>query len=75
MGKERWYMTPPGLLKPEQIPEGWGLIEARKRCRTIVKATPRTEYDWQGEMALLITKCAGSSRKPAMVFEDEQEAA
>lgn len=39
LGKERWYMTPPGLVRPEEVPEGWGLLEAGEtRVRTVVKA-------------------------------------
>ena len=36
MGQERYYMTPPGLLIPQDIPPGWGLLEAGKRVRRIV---------------------------------------
>ncbi|HZC22884.1 MAG TPA: hypothetical protein VE866_06060, partial [Candidatus Binatia bacterium] len=27
MGEHRYYFTPKGLLSPEEIPEGWGLVE------------------------------------------------
>jgi hypothetical protein len=27
-----WYMTPPGLLEPREIPAGWGLLEVHGRC-------------------------------------------
>lgn len=37
MGNTRWYMTPPGLVKPEDVPEGWGLIEAHPTCVRIVR--------------------------------------
>lgn len=38
MGQERYYLTPPGLLKPEMIPDGWGLMEAGKfRMRHVVR--------------------------------------
>jgi hypothetical protein len=30
MGELRWYLTPDGLVKPEEVPEGWGLIERRE---------------------------------------------
>lgn len=26
-GQERWYLTPPGLVKLEELPPGWGLAE------------------------------------------------
>lgn len=31
MGNWRFYMTPPGLLEPEKIPEDWGLYEVYNR--------------------------------------------
>ena len=30
MGLVRYYMTAPGLLSIEEIPEGWGLLEAHE---------------------------------------------
>ena len=32
MGFRRYYLTPPGLLTLEDLPEMWGLIEANTRC-------------------------------------------
>jgi hypothetical protein len=31
MGCERFYLTPAGLLRPEELPPGWGLLELRGR--------------------------------------------
>lgn len=28
MGSERWYMTPPNLVRLVELPDGWGLLEA-----------------------------------------------
>ncbi len=30
-GQERWYLTPPGLLFANEIPDGWGLAEVGAR--------------------------------------------
>ena len=39
-GRERWYLTPKGLLSPHAIPTPWGLLEWDGRmCRRIVAAT------------------------------------
>jgi len=41
LGRERWYFTESGLLKPEEIPDGWGLAELRKgRIYRVVHAPP-----------------------------------
>lgn len=40
MGNCRYYFTPKGLLRPDDLPSGWGLIEYHNgRCRIAVKAT------------------------------------
>ncbi|HEY9096428.1 MAG TPA: adenylosuccinate synthase [Hydrogenophaga sp.] len=31
MGTWRYYMAPEGLIKPEELPERWGLLEVNKR--------------------------------------------
>ena len=44
MGVERWYLAADGVLSPESIPAGWGLITIRNgRVRRIVHAPPRVE--------------------------------
>ena len=39
MGFKRFYLTPPGLLKVEDLPEMWGLIEAHKRCVRVLRVS------------------------------------
>lgn len=44
MGCERYYLTPPGLVKLEELPEGWGLLEAHPgRVRRLKKSEKFTE--------------------------------
>lgn len=44
-GSQRWYFTEPGLVKPEEMPEGWGLVEVHeKSCRVKLDA-PRHHED------------------------------
>ncbi len=76
MGWERWYMTPPGLLKPEMIPEGWGLVEADKRCMVVVKAPQRHERDLRSELRMLYSACLRDANDSIRVFavpDDESE--
>lgn len=68
MGRERWYMTPPGLLKPEQIPDGWGLVEAGPRCRIIKRATERDAWNSVAEVDLLLTIHCGWASSNVRVF-------
>lgn len=40
MGDLRFYMVSPGIIKPDELPSGWGLLEARdKQVRVIVQPT------------------------------------
>lgn len=32
MGSERYYLTPPAMVKPEEVYEGWGLMECLPHC-------------------------------------------
>jgi hypothetical protein len=49
LGDLRWYLTPRGLLDVGEVPDGWGLIEARSvlgsktnyHCRKMVHAPER----------------------------------
>jgi hypothetical protein len=42
LGDYRYYMAPKGIIKPEDLPEGWGLVEIGDHStRVIVKATYR----------------------------------
>lgn len=39
MGMARYMMTPPKLVRPEELPAGWGLLEAHARCVRVVRAS------------------------------------
>lgn len=57
-GQERWFMTPPGLLKLEELPEGWGLAEVGDKSVRIVMpaaqhAHVRYAMRWRYEMSML----------------------
>lgn len=40
LGNFRWYAAPPGLVKPEEMPLGWGLLEVHpKTLRVLRKPT------------------------------------
>lgn len=55
-GRERWYMTPPGLVRPDEVPEGWGLLEAHARIvRRIVEPSVRHEDSVRYDMEMLVS--------------------
>ncbi len=57
VGCERFYLAPAGLLRPEELPAGWGLLECRNRDIATVKASAknlRTATGFRYEMNLLL---------------------
>jgi len=57
VGSERYYLTPRGLIHPEELPAGWGLLEVRGRDVEELKRAAkkmRTEIGFRYEMNLLL---------------------
>jgi hypothetical protein len=57
VGCERFYLTPPALVKVEELPLGWGLLELRRgRVETVQAAAKnlRTATGFRYEMNLLL---------------------
>ncbi|MDT8067741.1 MAG: hypothetical protein ROO76_06190 [Terriglobia bacterium] len=58
LGAERLYLAPAGIIKAEELPKGWGLLEfARREVRLIVKprrTDQRTTVGLMKEMNLLL---------------------
>lgn len=42
-GQERWYLTPPGLVRVDELPAGWGLAEVGKSRVRVVREAARPE--------------------------------
>lgn len=56
MGIRRYFMTPPGLLTAEDLPERWGLLEpdGGRGVRVRVKGVPFESYSQHHEIMLLV---------------------
>ena len=58
MGCERYYFAPKGLIQPQELPPGWGLLEAsRSEIIMTIKAAARSQRSMPGvlaEMELLL---------------------
>jgi len=57
VGSERFYMTPPMLLKIAELPSGWGLLEYRRGRIEMLHASAknlRTAVGFRYEMNLLL---------------------
>ena len=57
LGCERFYLAPPGLLLPHELPPGWGLLECHRREIEIVRPSAsglRSAIGFRHEMNLLL---------------------
>jgi len=57
VGSERFYLTFPGLIKIEELPPGWGLLESRRGRIEKVRSSEknlRTAVGFRYEMNLLL---------------------
>jgi len=57
LGSERFYLTPAGLLRVEELPTGWGLLECRNRKVEMLRPAAknlRTAVGFRHEMNLLL---------------------
>lgn len=44
MGTHRFYCCPTGLIKPEELPEGWGLIYVDEKLKARISHNPLVTY-------------------------------
>ncbi len=59
LGAFKFYFAPPGLLRPEWMPPGVGLIEPKGRRVLILReAHCRQVRDWPQEIAMLLAQIA-----------------
>jgi len=59
MGRKRWYLTPPELIRPEDLPEGWGLLWAEGTAiREVVEAPERLLEPTTQEQEMLMLSSA-----------------
>ena len=57
VGCERYYLTPRALIRPEELPTGWGLLELHNREIKMIRASKknlRSEEGFRCEMNLLL---------------------
>ena len=57
LGCERYYLAPRGLLRPEELPSGWGLLEVHGREVTVARKSRknlRRAAGLMNEMNLLL---------------------
>lgn len=53
MGDHRYFAAPEGILKPEEIPGGWGLLEITERCINTLKLPEKQPKNARSELVFL----------------------
>lgn len=59
MGQDRYYLTPAFLLKPEELPEGWGLLEVRGQVVRVIREAAKKPLSYERashEVPLLVSE-------------------
>lgn len=65
MGDKRYYLAPQGIIKPEELPEGWGLLQpTEKRMRIVEGGNYFPDKNWRSEIHLLISAMRRIKGKP-----------
>lgn len=72
-GQLRFYMAPAGVLRPDDMPPGWGLLEVvGTRVRVVVDATHHVLADREGQRREIQLLVAAIRRHEAgVVFDGE----
>ncbi len=65
MGNERYFLAVAGVLKPEEMPEGWGLLEVWPEGNIRQKRAPvYSPANREGEMSLLVSAIRRIGQNP-----------
>ncbi len=57
VGRYRFYMAPKGLLKPNEMPDDWGLLSVVGNYVTVERDATEQKHNWRGEMQMLFSGC------------------
>lgn len=69
MGRERYYLTPRGIIGGLELPTGWGLLEARgSRVFRIVRHLGRHDYNIHAERRLIFAELSDWHRAIRLCF-------
>lgn len=70
LGDHRLYMTPPGLIDPSELPDGWGLLEVYPKQVRKKVLVDGVGGDKRREIQLLISALASAEREQRERVED-----
>ena len=71
-GTYRWYLCPEGVIKPEELPEGWGLLYWNGKKIERVVAPARNEHNWKADMRIFYS-IIRRERFPEKIYNYREE--
>ena len=75
-GMKRFYLTPPALLQIEDLPDGWGLLEAREEYVKVVRDSAHFAMSERGmseEIIMLVSALRRVKQREFLVIVPEIE--
>jgi len=57
MGAYRYFLTPVGLLSVDELPDDWGLLEAKGRKVNVIRLARHQASNQRGEKKMLWSEC------------------
>lgn len=73
MGDRRYFMAPKGILTPEDLPEGWGLLEATEHRVKVIVEAPFVCGNTRAENILLLSVIRRLELSTAVFVRQESE--
>jgi hypothetical protein len=73
-GMRRFYLTPPGLLKIEDLPEWWGLLETREKYVKVIRESahfPTSDRALSDEVVMLVSALRRVKQREFLVIVPE----
>ena len=66
-GKFRWYLCPEGVIKPEELPEGWGLLYWNGKKIIHIKGAPSHKNTARADL-LILSSILRRENFPAKIY-------
>lgn len=86
-GNFRWYLCPEGVIKPDEVPEGWGLLYWNGKEIKWIKGAPKHENTSRSDLLILASllrrekfpqkiynyRHQNTTIKPQKVYDENEE--
>lgn len=71
LGHWRFYLTPPDMVKPAELPQRWGLLYAKPRgLKVVVPSGEWADRNWMEEIKHLLAEVGRENRRSIRADDD-----